>query len=55
MNTKLEEFKSNINGKKVAVLGLGISNIPAIEYLHRLGAIIYAHDIKTQIDERLKA
>lgn len=54
MNTKLEEFKSNINGKKVAVLGLGISNIPAIEYLHRLGAIIYAHDIKTQIDERLK-
>lgn len=54
MNSKLEEFKSSINGKKVAVLGLGISNIPAIEYLHKLGAIIYAHDIKTEVNEKLK-
>ncbi|MDD3303870.1 MAG: UDP-N-acetylmuramoyl-L-alanine--D-glutamate ligase [Clostridia bacterium] len=54
MNSKLEVFKSNINGKKIAVLGLGISNIPAIEYLHRLGAIIYAHDIKEEINQKLK-
>ena len=54
MNCKLNEFKSNINGKKIAVLGLGVSNIPAIEYLHKLGAKIYAHDIKEEINEELK-
>lgn len=53
MNSKLEEFKSSINGKKVAVLGLGISNIPAIKFLHKLGAIIYAHDMKTKVNEEL--
>ena len=44
MENKFEEFKNNIKGKKIAVLGLGVSNIPAIIYLDRLGAIIYAHD-----------
>ena len=43
-NKKLDEFKKNIKGKKIAVLGLGVSNIPAIKYLYSLGAIIYAHD-----------
>lgn len=44
LNSKFEEFKNNIKGKKIAVLGLGVSNIPAIIYLNKLGAIIYAHD-----------
>lgn len=44
LNNKFEEFKNNIKGKKIAVLGLGVSNIPAITYLNKLGAIIYAHD-----------
>lgn len=43
-NSKFEEFKDNIKGKKIAVLGLGLSNIPAIIYLNKLGAQIYAHD-----------
>ena len=43
-NKKLDEFKKNIKGKKIAVLGLGVSNIPAIKYLYSLGAVIYAHD-----------
>jgi len=44
LNCRFEEFKNNIKGKKIAVLGLGISNIPAIIYLNKLGAQIYAHD-----------
>lgn len=44
MENKFQDFKNNIKGKKVAVLGLGVSNIPAILYLNSLGAMIYAHD-----------
>ena len=28
MNTKLEEYKNYIKDKKVAVIGVGVSNIP---------------------------
>ena len=52
MNNKFEEFKNNIKGKKIAVLGLGVSNIPAIEYLNRLGAIIFAYDQKYELNEK---
>ena len=38
VNTKLEEFNSYLDGKRVAVIGLGVSNIPLIEYLHEVGA-----------------
>lgn len=50
-NLKLEEFKKEINGKKVAVLGIGVSNIPAIEYLSSLGAIITACDKKDKLGD----
>ena len=54
-NLKLEQFKEKIKGKKVAVIGIGVSNIPAIEYLHSLGAVITACDKKTKLgDECLK-
>ena len=49
LNQKLEDFKKNIKGKKIAVLGLGRSNIPAIKYLHSLGANISARDLKEDI------
>lgn len=52
LNSKFEEFKNNIKGKKIAVLGLGVSNIPAIIYLNRLGAIIYAHDRIECLEEK---
>ncbi len=41
---KLTDFKNNIAGAKVAVLGVGISNRPLIRYIHSLGAIITAFD-----------
>ena len=53
-NIKLKEFKKEIKNKKIAVLGLGVSNIPAIEYLNKLGAHIYAHDSKETLSENCR-
>ena len=47
-------LKKDINGKKVSVIGLGISNIPAIKYLNKQGAYIIARDKKEEIPEDLK-
>ena len=44
MNRKLTQFKENIKGKSVAVLGIGISHIPLIRYLSKLGVDITAFD-----------
>jgi UDP-N-acetylmuramoylalanine-D-glutamate ligase len=43
-NRKLQAFKEGIRGKKVAVLGMGISNTPLIQYLARLSADVTAFD-----------
>lgn len=50
-NKKLDKFKENIRGKKVAVLGIGISNIPAIKYLVELGAKVSARDKKDKLPD----
>lgn len=50
-NIKLNNFKEEIKNKKVAVIGIGISNIPAIEYLVSLGANVTAHDKKEVLDK----
>lgn len=42
--TKLEEFKQNIKGKNVTVIGIGISNLPLIKYLVANGANVTACD-----------
>ncbi len=52
MNGKLEQFKTDIKNKKVAVLGIGISNIPLIKYLINLGVDVTAFDKNTS--ENLK-
>ncbi len=53
INKKLNEFNKDIKGKKVAIIGLGISNKPLIEYLYNLGARITVFDNREQekIDE----
>ena len=48
LNVNYELFKGIIVGKKIAVLGLGISNVPAIEFLNGLGAKVSGCDKKTQ-------
>ncbi len=36
VNKKLQEFEQYIKGKKVAIIGLGVSNIPLLDYLYKL-------------------
>lgn len=45
-NEKLIEFNNYIKDKKVAIIGLGISNVPLIDYLYDLGAEITVFDNK---------
>ena len=49
-NEKLEEFNNYLKKSKVAVIGLGVSNLPLIEYLHKLKANVTVFDNK-EIDK----
>ncbi len=48
MKKQFNEFKSFIKGKKVAVVGIGVSNIPLIRFLVKLGAVVTAFDKKNR-------
>lgn len=48
MKKDFSEFKKFINGKKVGVVGIGVSNIPLINFLLELGAIVTAFDKKNK-------
>ncbi len=50
VNEKLEEFNNYIKNKRVAIIGLGVSNIPLIDYLYNLGSNIVLFNNKP-IDE----
>ena len=39
-----KEFEKNLKHQKVAVIGLGVSNIPLIEYLNKKGANVTVFD-----------
>ena len=49
VNEKLNEFNEFLNNKNVAVIGLGVSNIPLIDYLHTYNANVTVFD-KREID-----
>lgn len=49
-NKKLEEFNEYIRFRKVAVIGLGVSNIPLLDYLYQKKARVTVFDNK-KIDE----
>ena len=54
-NQKLEEFNQYLAGRKVAVIGLGVSNLPLIDYLYEKKANVTVFD-RTDIkdlDEKL--
>ena len=42
--SKLEEFNENIKGKRVAIIGLGVSNLPLIKYFNDLDCEVVAFD-----------
>ena len=44
INEKLIEFNNYLRGKKVAIIGLGVSNIPLIDYLHELKSNVTVFD-----------
>jgi len=44
MNEKLSDFTRAIHGKKVAVIGIAVSNTPLIEFLSKRGARVTAFD-----------
>ena len=48
MKKPFKEFKEFIKGKKVAVVGIGVSNIPLIRFLVKLGAQVTAFDKKNR-------
>lgn len=47
INEKLLKFEKEIKTKKVTVIGIGISNLPLIKYLAKLGANVCACDKRT--------
>lgn len=50
VNDKLIEFENYIRFRKVAIIGLGVSNIPLLDYMHEKKARVTIFDEKT-IDE----
>ena len=50
INKKLEEFNEYIKYRKVAVIGLGVSNLPLLDYLYEKKANVTVFDDRT-IDE----
>ena len=44
---KLTEYKNYVRGKRVSVIGMGISNAPLAEFLNGCGAVVTARDKKT--------
>ncbi len=49
-NIKLQEFKKNIDGKRAAVIGVGISNVPLIRWLNKLNVKVTAFDKLSEND-----
>ncbi len=49
-NERLEEFNQYISGKKVAIIGMGVSNLPLLDYFASLGTNVTVFDNK-EIDK----
>ena len=48
VNEKLDEFNTYLKGRKVAIIGLGVSNVPLIDYLRK-----YKANVTVLITEQL--
>ena len=44
MNKKLNEFNEYLVGRKVAIIGLGVSNMPLLKYMNKKGAEVTVFD-----------
>lgn len=54
-NEKLEEFNRFLKNKKVAIIGLGVSNIPLLSYMYdkKANVTIFAEDDERKIDKNI--
>lgn len=54
-NEKLEEFNKFASEKKIAIIGLGVSNLPLLDYFHNLACKICVFDnrIKEELDNEI--
>ena len=52
MNKKLEEFNSKLKNSNIAIIGLGVSNIPMLDYLYEMGCNITVFNTK-ELDSNL--
>lgn len=54
-NEKLEQFNKFASGKKIAIIGLGVSNLPLLDYFHNLACEISVFDnrAKEEIDKEI--
>lgn len=54
-NERLEEFNKFIEGKKVAIIGIGVSNVPLLDYFYEKNAIVTVFDNRNieQIDSNI--
>ena len=47
-NRKLEDFNNNLSGKRIAIIGIGVSNIPLLDYFHQFDVEISIFDKKDE-------
>ena len=47
VNNKLEEYNKSLNNKKIAIIGIGVSNIPLLDYFYKNNAKVTIFDKKT--------
>ena len=53
-NKELEDFESKLKNQKIAVIGLGVSNIPLIDYLYQKNANVTVFDDREERKIRTK-
>ena len=54
VNEKLEKFNKFLDGKKVAIIGLGVSNYPLLDYFYDKNAKVTVFDKKQLSDEAMQ-
>ena len=51
MNKKLDEFNQKLKKSKIAIIGVGVSNLPLLDYLYQLNCdVTIFSDKKIDID-----
>ena len=51
VNEKLDKFNQFLDGKKVAIIGMGVSNVPLLDYFYDKNAKVTIFDRKSLSDE----